>query len=100
MLGEPRAETGFFSIQEHGQTIACGMGAVQARHVGLFDIVTDANHRHQGYGCQLVSDLLAWGMERGAQTAYLQVMLDNQPALRLYSKLGFKESYRYWYRIR
>jgi ribosomal protein S18 acetylase RimI-like enzyme len=99
MLGEPHAERGFFSIQEHGQTITCGMGAVQNKHVGLFDIVTDANYRNQGYGYQLISDLLAWGKERGAQTAYLQVMLNNPPALQLYSKLGFKESYRYWYRI-
>ena len=99
MLSEPRVETGFFFIQEHGQTIACGMGAVQNQHVGLFDIITDVNYRKQGYGHQLVTDLLAWGRERGAQTAYLQVMLNNPPALRLYSKLGFKESYRYWYRI-
>jgi ribosomal protein S18 acetylase RimI-like enzyme len=99
MLCEPHAQTGFFSIQQHGQTIVCGMGAVQNQYVGLFDIVTDKNYRNQGYGHQLVSDLLAWGKERGAQTAYLQVMLNNSPALRLYSKLGFKESYRYWYRI-
>jgi N-acetylglutamate synthase len=99
ILESPRAETGFFSIEEDGETIACGMGAVQDKFVGLFDIVTDANFRNQGYGYQLVSDLLAWGKERGAQTAYLQVMLNNPPALRLYSKLGFKESYHYWYRI-
>ena len=99
ILDSPRAETGFFSIREGGQTIACGMGAVQDKFVGLFDIVTDANHRNQGYGYQLVSDVLAWGKERGAHTAYLQVMLNNPPALRLYSKLGFKESYHYWYRI-
>ena len=99
ILDSPRAETGFLSIQEDGQTIACGMGAVQDKFVGLFDIVTDANHRNQGYGYQLVSDLLAWGRERGAESAYLQVMLNNPPALRLYSKLGFKEYYTYWYRI-
>lgn len=99
ILDSPRAETGFFSIQEDGQTIACGRGAVQDKFVGLFDIVTDIKYRNQGYGYQLVSDILTWGKERGAQTAYLQVMLNNPPALRLYSKLGFKECYHYWYRI-
>lgn len=100
MLGNPRTGTGFFSIQEHGQTVACGMGAVQNQYVGLFDIVTEINHRNHGYGHQLIVDVLTWGKERGAQTAYLQVMLNNPPALGLYSKLGFKESYRYWYRVR
>lgn len=99
ILSESGVETGFIFIQEHEQTIACGMGAVQNHHIGLFDIVTDVNYRNQDYGHQLVTDLLAWVKERGAQTAYLQVMLNNTPALRLYSKLGFKESYRYWYRI-
>ena len=75
------------------------MGVVQDKFVGLFDIVTDATYRNRGYGFQLVSDMLAWEKERGAQAAYLQVMLNNPPALRLYSKLGFKESYPYWYRI-
>jgi len=66
----------------------------------LFDIVTHPNFRNRGYGRQLVLDLLSWGKERGARIAYLQVMLDNAPALRLYSKVGFEEIYRYWYRIK
>jgi hypothetical protein len=27
-------------------------------------------------------------------------MLDNGPALRLYSKVGFREVYQYWYRVK
>ena len=36
----------------------------------------------------------------GAQGAYLQVMLNNPPALALYQRLGFAEAYRYWYRVK
>jgi N-acetylglutamate synthase len=76
------------------------LGVVQDGFIGLFDIVTDAQFRNRGYGQQLVSEILAWGKEKGAQTAYLQVMLNNPPALKLYSKVGFKEIYQYWYRVK
>jgi ribosomal protein S18 acetylase RimI-like enzyme len=75
------------------------MGVLQGQFVGLFDIVTDADFRRQGFGKQLMLSLLAWGKRNGAHTAYLQVMLNNEPALRLYSGFGFKEIYPYWYRI-
>jgi ribosomal protein S18 acetylase RimI-like enzyme len=90
----------FASIRHGDQTIACGLGVLQAGFVGLFDIVTDPQSRQQGYGTQLVMSILAWAQRRGARTAYLQVMLNNAPALRLYSKLGFAEIYQYWYRVK
>jgi GNAT superfamily N-acetyltransferase len=88
------------SMRHQGQVVACGMGVLQEKFVGLFDIVTDANFRKQGFGKQLVLNILAWGKRDGAHTAYLQVMLNNEPALRLYSGFGFKEIYTYWYRIK
>jgi ribosomal protein S18 acetylase RimI-like enzyme len=71
---------------------------VEAGYVGLYDIVTNAEHRRQGHGRRLIGDLLTWAKGEGAHMAYLQVMLNNEPALRLYAGLGFEEVYRYWYR--
>ncbi len=99
MLSNASASTAFFSLKEGTQTVACGIGVVQEPFIGLFDIVTHAGYRNRGYGRQLVSDILRWGKTQGARTAYLQVMLNNAPALRLYSNIGFTESYQYWYRI-
>jgi ribosomal protein S18 acetylase RimI-like enzyme len=91
---------GFFFLRRDRRVVACGMGVVQDSYVGIFDVVVDPKFRHLGYGMQLMLDVLGWGRKHGARTAYLQVLLDNAPALHLYSKLGFKENYRYWYRIR
>jgi GNAT superfamily N-acetyltransferase len=100
MLHSIAPATCFASIRHGDKVIACGLGVLQAEFVGLFDIVTRSESRQQGYGTQLVLSILAWARQRGARTAYLQVMLNNPPALRLYSKLGFSEIYQYWYRVK
>ncbi|MBD3235976.1 MAG: GNAT family N-acetyltransferase [Candidatus Eisenbacteria bacterium] len=82
-----------------GRDVACGMAVLGEALLGLFDLVTDPAHRRRGHARALAADLLAWGARRGARLAYLQVMRDNAPALRLYEKLGFREAYGYWYRV-
>jgi N-acetylglutamate synthase len=90
----------FVSIKSDDRIVACGLGVLQSGCVGLFDIVTDKDFRNRGYGQQVVKCILDWGKQNKAQTGYLQVMLNNIPALHLYSKIGFVEQYQYWYRIK
>ena len=78
--------------------VACGLGVLEHEIFGIFDIVTDLEHRRKGYGTQLVTGMLAWGKQRGAQYAYLQVLDTNQAAQQMYAKLGFQYCYHYWYR--
>jgi GNAT superfamily N-acetyltransferase len=87
-------------LRRGDQAIACGLGVLQGAFLGLFDIVVAEEARHQGHARRLVGSLLAWGEGEGAGTAYLQVMLANKPALSLYARLGFQESYQYWYRVK
>jgi ribosomal protein S18 acetylase RimI-like enzyme len=42
--------------------------------------------------------LHAFGVEQGAEYAFLQVAEDNVPAVNLYRGLGYEPLYRYWYR--
>lgn len=90
----------FLLTDENDETLACGMCVLESDYIGLFDIVTTEKYRNRGYGSELIQNILQWGKENGAKYAYLQVILNNTPALKLYSKLGFEEVYKYWYRIK
>lgn len=91
---------GLFTIRVNGIAVGCGLGVVESKHIGLFDIVIEKSYRNQGLGQILIESILAWGKSRGAEYGYLQVLIDNDPAVKLYSKTGFKEVYRYWYRMK
>lgn len=91
-------DTVFAYAKHNGTIVACGLGVVDAKYIGLFEIVVAEAYRGQGYGRRIMEGLLAEGRKRGARTAYLQVVAGNTPAEKLYESLGFKEAYRYWYR--
>lgn len=91
---------GFFTLFCEGKPVACGMGVVEDRYVGLYEIVTNPECRNRGFGEQLLLHILHWGAACGADTGYLQVVQANAPAVRLYDKLGFRTVYAYWYRRR
>ncbi|OQY83788.1 MAG: hypothetical protein B6D41_16455 [Chloroflexi bacterium UTCFX4] len=93
-------QTAYALLREHGAVCACGLGVHQEKFLGLFDIVVDKDFRQRGYGRKIVSQLMAWGKQNGAQTTYLQVIANNTPARNLYAQLGFVEQYGYWYRVR
>ena len=87
------------SLVTNGTVVACGMGVLEQDYFGLFSLVTTPQQRNRGYGTQLVVGMLQWAREHRATQAYLQVMQSNTPARHVYTKLGFQEAYRYWYRI-
>lgn len=83
-----------------GQTVGCGLGVVEGKYIGLYDIVIDKQYRNKGFGKIMVENILKWGRSNGAESAYLQVLVENTPAVMLYEKIGFKEEYQYWYRVK
>lgn len=90
----------FVLLQVGGKNVGCGLGVLDNEFIGIYDIIVDKDYRNKGYGREIVLNLLKLGKEAGAKKAYLQVMMNNPPALRLYSNIGFKEVYKYWYRIK
>lgn len=100
MLSSIKTKKGFISLYNGDQVVACGLGVMEREYIGLYDIVTDKRYRNQGFGEQMILNLLQWGRENGAKYSYLQVVCSNAPALKLYAKLGFTEAYKYWYRVK
>lgn len=99
MLANIRTKAAFVTLLNDNRVVACGFGVIERGYIGLWDIVTDGEYRRRGFGEQLLLHLLQWGRQSGAHSAYLVVVADNQPALKLYAKLGFQEQYQTWYRI-
>ncbi len=79
--------------------VAGGVAAYADDWVGFRAIEVDPAHRRRGLGRQVMAALVGWGAERGAATAYLQVLSDNEPALALYAGLGFRTHHRYRYLV-
>jgi ribosomal protein S18 acetylase RimI-like enzyme len=91
---QPRA---FAVLSVDGAPAAIGAGAVEAQWCGLFAMRTSPGFRRRGLAARVLGGLLAWGAERGARRAWLQVEEDNPGAVALYRRAGFSESYRYRY---
>jgi N-acetylglutamate synthase len=87
------------SLSNAGRIVSCGLGVQEDEYFGLFDLVTDPYQRSRGYGSALINGLLQRAIAEGARHAYLQVLESNSGARLLYERLGFRDVYRYWYRV-
>ncbi len=89
----------FATVEQHDESIACGLGVLVDDAVGLFDLFTAEASRRRGHGAAIARSILRWAYGRGARTAFLQVHSQNDAARRLYRRLGFEIAYPYWYRL-
>ena len=82
---------------DDGRVVASGVAAYADDWVGFRTIEVDPAERGRKLGLLVMAELLDWGAERGATTAYLQVLGDNARAFALYDGLGFTVHHRYRY---
>jgi GNAT superfamily N-acetyltransferase len=76
---------------------ARGFAAYADDWVGFRGIEVAPEHRRHGLARTVMAALLEWAAERGATTAYLQVLGHNAPALALYEGMGFTTHHAYAY---
>lgn len=79
--------------------VGCGFGVIERGYIGIFDIIVDMSYRGNGYGKDIMYGILNTAARKGVKKAYLQVAVGNRVAENLYESLGFKEVYKYWYRV-
>jgi ribosomal protein S18 acetylase RimI-like enzyme len=94
-----KAESGLFLVESPPGSPASAVRCVRDGDLaGIFEMATGAVRRRRGHGSAVLGSALKWAATRGAATAWLQVVSDNQPAIALYERFGFFELYRYDYR--
>ena len=84
---------------KNGEIIATGLGILDRDYIGIYAIHVREDYRRRGYARQICTGLLNEGKKRGASHAYLQVVKNNDSAEKLYSSLGFRYFYTYWFRV-
>lgn len=88
--GEARGATAELR-DDHGTRIAAGAAVLDGDWLGLHALSVDVEHRRRGLATAVLAELVEWGAEQGARTAWLHVETDNSAALALYDRLGFSE---------
>ncbi len=79
--------------------VACATATLRGGLLGIQAIGTLPDARRRGHARRLLHHLFAWGTDRGARHAWLQVAPDNVPAHRLYAGLGLTRRYDYVYLV-
>ncbi len=86
-----------YGVHEDGDGRGCAV--LDGESVAICAMVTARAARGRGVAGVVLGDLLAWAHDKGARHAYLCVVADNEPALRLYRGAGFEEVSRYHNRV-
>lgn len=95
----PEARFGW--LHQDGRPLAAAFVVVQGGLMGMYDVVTAPQARRRGLMRSLLGSLTRWAVAQAdARTGALFVVADNTPAVTLYEGLGYRELYRYHYRIK
>jgi len=99
-LLERLGERALYALAElEGESAAVGLAVVDRAWAGVFSMLTLTAHRKRGLARAVLGALAGAAQARGATNLYLQVELENQAARALYAGFGFRERYRYHYRV-
>src|SRR5579859_71900 len=93
----PQARFGW--LHEGGRPLAAAFVVVQGGLMGTYDVVTAPAARRRGLMRALLGHLTRWAVDARAVSGAIFVVATNAPAVALYERLGYRELYRYHYRM-
>ena len=96
--GAPKAI--FASIVLDGAVAAVGRGSMTGHWLGVDAIRVSSAYRRRGLGTAILQGLARWSGSLGGRRTYLEVLLENTAAMATYTRLGYREAYRYRYLTR
>ena len=92
-------ENNFYVYKKYGEKIVAGaLGVIEDENVCLFNLFVKEQYRGNGYGREVVEGVLTEARKINVKRAYLQVLANNDKAVKLYEKMGFVHKYSSWYR--
>jgi ribosomal protein S18 acetylase RimI-like enzyme len=94
----PVPHHGVLAFDDEGATVGAGQIVIEGHLAGLYDVFTAERHRGRGVAEEVCRHLLGVATTAGATVGYLQVDAGNDPARRIYRRLGFVDGYSYHYR--
>jgi GNAT superfamily N-acetyltransferase len=94
-----KAPVGLFISEDADGPISTVICVQDGDLAGVLDLATREDMRGHGHGKQILLAAMKWAKSKGAHTGWLQMDLKSTAAASLYKNVGFKEIYRYTYRI-
>lgn len=91
--GSPR----FLTVAEEGRTTAICRITVDGEWVGISAVEVAHDHRRRGLATHLLVAAVGHARTLGATRVYVQTMDDNEAALTLYHRAGFRRHHHYRY---
>lgn len=81
----------YLACEEAGGILAYGGFWFNGEEAELMTIGVAPSARHRGLGRSLLTELFDQAREQGAGQMFLEVRVDNDPALGLYRNMGFRQ---------
>ena len=94
-IAERMKERLWLGIKVDGQLVSIGGATIDDWGSNIGTVVTHEDHRNRGYATSVVSSLVKQILQK-SDLALIHVESNNPPAIRVYTKVGFKPYRRYF----